>query len=213
MIENPRIIVPVVEGPGDRSAVPILLRRLLWEHFSNYDIGVDKTKSAKGKPNLLRNFEKFLRYASIEPSCAGILVLLDADDKCPVEEAKGLMERATALGLRQPVTIVEANRQYETWILANLDSQKGPEIKTKLRIAEATSYRGEIENTNAKIRLSSMMPSGRAYKETRDQASLSPFIDIEHTRRRSRSFRRLCHAVEEILCAIESGTPVVTPSR
>ena len=208
---NPRIIVPVVEGPGDRSAVPILLRAILWEHFCRYDIGVDKTKSAKGKQKLIRDYEKFLRYASIEPSCAAIIVLLDADDECPVEEVSRLVERTKLLELRQPVTIVEANREYETWFVASLDSQQGTAIRGRLGIADSVSYQGDVEEVHAKSWLKRRMPRGRTYKETSDQASLSPLIDIEHTQGRSRSFQRLCHAVEEILCAIESGTAIVTP--
>ncbi len=208
---NPRSIVPVVEGSGDSKAVPALLRRILWEHFTRYDITVDSPKSAKGKKNLIKDYEKFVRYASIEPSCAGILVLLDADDECPVEEVGKLVERTRNLNLAKAVTIVYANREYETWFLASLDSRQGTEIRTRLEIDKSESYQADVEDVHAKSWLKRRMPRGRTYKETSDQASLSPFIDIEHTLQRSRSFRRLCHAVEELLCAIESGTSVVTP--
>ena len=208
---TPRSIVPVVEGFGDSKAVPTLLRRILWEHFTRYDITVESPKRAKGKKNLIKDYEKFVRYASIEPSCAGILVLLDADDECPVEEVGNLVKRTKDLNLAKAVTIVEANREYETWFLASLDSQQGMEIRTRLGIDETESYQGNVEDVHAKAWLKRAMPHGRAYTETSDQASLSTFIDIEHTQRRSRSFRRLCHAVEELLCAIESGTPIVRP--
>jgi hypothetical protein len=49
------------------------------------------------------------------------------------------------------------------------------------------------------------------YKEVQHQPALTEFIDIEHTRQRSRSFRRLCHAIEELLEAIDSGSTIVTP--
>ena len=205
MIWKPQNIVPVVEGPGDRSAFPILLRRILWDRYCKYDIGVESAKSANSKQKLLRDYEKFLRYASIEPSCAGIIVLLDADDECPVEEVSELTERTKSLQLKQPVTIVEANREYETWFVANLDSQQGFEIRGRLGIDVSESYRGELEDIHAKSWLKRRMPPGRTYKETSHQAALSSLIDIEHTQQRSRSFRRFCHAVEELLCAIESG--------
>ena len=208
---NPRSIVPVVEGSGDSKAVPALLRRILWEHFTRYDITVESPKNAKGKKNLIKDYEKFVRYASIEPSCAGILVLLDADDECPVEEVGKLVERTRNLNLAKAVTIVYANREYETWFLASLDSQQGTEMRTRLEIDKSESYRGNVEDVHAKTWLKRRMPCRRTYKETSDQASLSPFIDIEHTRHRSRSFQRLCHAVEELLDAIETGTPIVTP--
>ena len=130
---------------------------------------------------------------------------------CPVEEVGKLVERTRNLNLAKAVTIVYANREYETWFLASLDSQQGTEMRTRLEIDKSESYRGNVEDVHAKSWLKRRMPSGRTYKETSDQASLSPFIDIEHTRHRSRSFERLCHAVEELLDAIESGSPVVTP--
>lgn len=200
-----------MEGPGDSEATPLLLRRILWEGLSKYDITVENPKSARGKKNLIKDYEKFLRYASIEPSCAGILVLLDADDECPVEEASNLVKRTKDLNLAKAVTIVEANSEYETWFLASLDSDQGMEIRTRLGIDQSEAYRGNVEDVHAKAWLKRAMPHGRTYKETSDQAALSSLIDIEHTQQRSRSFRRLCHAVEELLCAIESGTPVVTP--
>lgn len=210
MNTKPPSIVPVVEGPGDRSAVPVLLRRVL-QHFNRYDIQVREPKTAKGKQNLLKNYERFVEYASIEPGCVGILVLLDADDQCPVEEVHKLIERTRALDLQQSVKIVYANREYETWILASMDSEQGGEIRVRLGIEGSESYQGDVDRIHAKSWLKRKMPRGRSYKETSDQRSLTAFIDIEHTRRRSRSFRRFCHAVEELVGGIESVKATVTP--
>lgn len=203
-------IVPVVEGPGDRFAVPRLLHRVL-RHFNWCDIQVREPITANGKPNLLKKYEKFLKYASREPSCAGILVLLDADDECPVKELHKLTERTQALNLQQSVRIVYANREYETWILASMDSEQGGGIRARLGIDGSESYQGDVDSIHAKSWLKGKMPRGRSYKETSDQRSLTAFIDIEHTRRRSRSFRRFCHAVEELVCGIESVKAAVTP--
>ena len=210
MNTKPPSIVPVVEGQGDRSAVPVLLRRVL-QHFDRYDIQVKEPKTAKGKQNLLKDYEKYVRYAAIEPGCVGILVLLDADDQCPVKEVYKLTERTQALNLQQSVTIVYANREYETWILASLDSCQGTEIKTRLKLGESALYERSVEDAHAKSWLNRMMPRGESYKETKHQAALTKFIDIEHTRRRSRSFRRFCHAVEELVEGVELGERAVTP--
>ena len=210
MNTKPLIIVPVVEGQGDRCSVPGLLYRVL-QHFDRDDIQVRKPKTAKGKGNLLRDYEKYVRYAAMEPGCAGILVLLDADDQCPVEEVHKLTERTKALNLQQSVRIVYANREYETWILANIDSEQGEGIRARLGIDGSASYQGDVDSIHAKSWLKGKMPRGRSYKETSDQRSLTAFIDIEHTRRRSRSFRRFCHAVEELVCGIGSGEAAVTP--
>ncbi len=111
-----------------------------------------------------------------------------------------------------PVAVVCAHREYEAWFVASLESPSGDKIRSGLRISDTVSYEDDIEAIGSPKRwLRQYMPKGRRYKETQDQRALTAFIDIEHTQRRSRSFRRLCHAVEELLCAIESGTPIVTP--
>ena len=55
------------------------------------------------------------------------------------------------------------------------------------------------------------MPAGRTYKETSDQASLTSRLDFELLLSRSRSFRRMRHAVEELVEACDAGTSPVTP--
>ena len=210
MNTKPPIIVPVVEGPGDRSAVPGLLQRIL-HHFNRYDIQVREPKTANGKSNLLKKYENFVEYASGEPGCVGILVLLDADDDCPVKEVHKLIERTQALNLQQSVRIVYANREYETWILASIDSEQGGRIRASLGIDGSESYQGDVDCIHAKSWLKGKMPRGRSYKETSDQRPLTAFIDIEHTQRRSRSFRRFCHAVEELVEGVELGEQAVTP--
>jgi hypothetical protein len=49
--------------------------------------------------------------------------------------------------------------------------------------------------------------------ETADQVSMTAALDIPHTIEHSRSFRRMAHAVEELLIAIDSSRPVVTPMK
>ena len=151
--------------------------------------------NANGRQNLERNLEKFLGHAQNKPECDAILVLLDADDDCPIDLAQGLLERGKQLGLTSPVQIVCANRSYESWFLASLDTIKGrgniPDTAILSQAAEDVS--------NPKQWLTDQMPTGQAYKETIHQASLSQSIDIGMARHNSRSFRRLCHALEQLL--------------
>ena len=192
-------IVPVVEGAGDVAALPGLLGRILWEMYDRTDIIVAQGRSgvvnANGRQNLERNLEKFLGHAQNKPECDAILVLLDADDDCPIDLAQGLLERGKQLGLTSPVQIVCANRSYESWFLASLDTIKGrgniPDTAILSQAAEDVS--------NPKQWLTDQMPTGQAYKETIHQASLSQSIDIGMARHNSRSFRRLCHALEQLL--------------
>ncbi len=212
-LANVPSIVPVVEGPGDREAAPVLLRKVLAERLTRHDITIKRPKSANGKPRLVRDLERFLRYAVVERDCGAILVLLDADDECPKQEVARLAKRAAALGLQVPVAIVYAKHEYETWFIASLDSPSGEQIRNRLVLPAATSFTGDVEEkSGAKSWLTHHMPAAKAYKPTTDQAALSQFIHLDHTHDRSRSFRRLCHAVEELVAAIDDVTSPVMPA-
>ena len=136
-----------------------------------------------------------LRHAQNKPECDAILVLLDADDDCPVELAQRLLQRCEQIGLNRPVQIVCAHRSYESWFLASLDTIKGQRgISDTAVLSQAAE-----DVSNPKQWLTDQMPTGQAYKETIHQASLSQSIDIGMARHNSRSFRRLCHALEQLL--------------
>ena len=206
------VIVPIVEGDGEVKAVPLLLRRVLGERHGRYDIAIQRPINAKGKPNLLRNFERFLGLARKFEECDAVLVLLDGDKDCPRELTTGLAQSAAGLNMSVPVAVVCAHREYEAWFVASLDSETGDNIRATLGLSESEVHEGDVELvTSPKGWIQVRMPQSSSYKETQHQPALTEYIDIEHTQRRSRSFRRLCHAVEELLCAIESGTPIVTP--
>ena len=208
---NP-VIVPIVEGDGEVEAVPLLLRRVLGERHGRYDIRIQKPINARGKTKLLRKFGSFLEYARRDQECNAVLVLLDGDDDCPRDLATELAQTAAGLNMGVPVAVVCAHREYETWFIASLDSETGDTIRATLGLSETAFHEGDVESiASPKGWIQVRMPQRSGYKETQDQPALTPFIDIEHTQRRSRSFQRLCHAVEELLCAIDSGTPVVTP--
>ena len=210
MNDNPSIIA-IVEGPGEKAAVPGLVRRILWEWLYRHDISNLKAIPANGKPNLLKKFEKFLEYA-ISEKCAAILVVLDADSDCPQEKASVLVEKATALNLNVPVAIVYARSEYETWFICSLSQDKGKGIRERLRIPESVTAPSNVEDIrDAKGWLNRNMPSHVAYKETSDQEHLTHHIDLELVHSESRSFRRLCHAVEELVHAIDNRESIVTP--
>ena len=191
--------MPVVEGDGDAAALPPLLVRILLEKYSRPDVIVAQGKSqvvtTKGRSNLETKLDTFLRYAQANPDCGAILILLDADDDCPVALAQQLSQRCREIGTRCPVQIVCACRSYESWFLASLDTIKGQSI-----IPDTAVFTGDAEAiANPKQWLTDQMPPGRAYKETADQPSLTSRIDLDLAHANSRSFRRLCHAVEQLL--------------
>ena len=118
-------IVPVVEGDGETRAFPLLLRRLLHEKYKRFNLAAGQAVTARGRSKLLTDFEKFIRYAEGKPGCGAILVLLDADEDCPIELATRLSIKCNLFGVVMPVAIVCAKREYEAWFLASLETIKG----------------------------------------------------------------------------------------
>jgi hypothetical protein len=132
--------------------------------------------------------------AELNPAHA-ILVLIDSDDDCPKELALELVRRA---GRARPdlfVSIVLAQREYESWFLAAAESLPGVR---NLRL-DLTAPAGPEQIRDAKGWLSKQMPRSMRYSPTQDQAPLSAQFDLALARRRSRSFRKLWKETERIL--------------
>ena len=208
--ENPRLI-SIVEGQGDVRAVPVLLRRILGERHGRYDVFVPEPVRTRGGGDIIRNLENRLQQAWLR-GCDAILVLVDTDgDTCPADLATRLSERADGRNLNVPISIVCPNSEYETWFIASLSEDTGLGIRRRLGIDDSITAPDDVENIRgAKEWLSESMSDGR-YRETRDQENLTPHIDLNLVHARSRSFRRLCHAVEELLHALDGGVAPVTP--
>lgn len=205
-------IVAIVEGDGEENAVPQLIRNILWERLLRYDITVSRPIVAKGEGTFQKRAERFLRYA-IKAGCDGILVLMDADDNCPYDKARNISLRASELGLNVPTVIVYAKSEYETWFISSLSDHTGDEIRNRLGMDQLVNAPDNVEDIRgAKEWLTRHMPFGRRYRETADQEHLTPYIDFDLTHGRSRSFRRLCHAVEQLVDAIDGRSVIITPS-
>lgn len=206
-------IAAVVEGSGEENAVPSLVRRILWERLRRYDIEIPraKVKVAKGKENLTGKFEEFIEYA-LEDGCSAILVLLDADNDCPLELASDLAARASSLNAPVPIAIVCANSEYETWLICSLSDSEGDEIRRRLGLPPSVVCPDNPESIrNAKDWLRRRQ-SERNYKSNFDQDNLTHQIAIDAVHAKSRSFRRLCNAVQELVDAVDSSASAVTPS-
>lgn len=212
MIRTP-VIVPIVEGDGEVKSVRVLLRRVLGELHERYDIRIQRPINSHGVGSIRKDIDRFLGYARKYAECDAVLVLLDSDGDCPRCLAADLARSATDFDMDVPVAIVCAHHMYEAWFIASLDSPSGEKIRGKLDLGEDAKYEGDVESINSpKAWLkNNISRRDRSYSETKHQAALTDFIDIEHTRRRSRSFRRFCHAVEELVGGIESEKAAVTP--
>lgn len=193
-------IIPIVEGDGDVAAVPNLIRRILGERFQRYDWSVGHPKRAHSLAVLRRDLEKYILYAESESDCAGTLILLDLDDGCPMQEALALDISIRAIHHFLPVAIVFACKEYETWFLASIESLAG-----QYTLPAEISAPVDVEKIRgAKEWITDRMAPGRIYKETDHQPAMSAYMDLELAANRSRSFRRLISAIEDLLQANEN---------
>lgn len=200
----PRLLA-VVEGEGDQAAVPGLLTRAL-HRLEHYDWFVaERDTMAVGGLGALRHH--FGRYAGAlrKQRVDAVLVLLDSDDGCPVAEARELAGRFRAERLPFPVAVVLARREFEAWLLASLETI----APRAADLPDDAAFDGDPEiPRDCKALITGRMPAGRAYSPTRHQAAFARLLDFDLAAGRSRSFRRLLHAVEEVAAGEPGG---VTP--
>ena len=182
------VIASVVEGHGEVLALPGLIRRLaqrrgIWHVECPTPFRQPRTSLAD-----LDQLTKAVRFAGARVTGAGgVLVVLDADDDCPValrSKLDAVQERSDV-----PVSIVVANREYEAWFLAAAESLSG--VTAPAGVADPEGPR------DAKGRLEHLMTE--KYRETRHQPAFSNQLDLDLAERRGRSFRRLVHAVDVLL--------------
>ncbi len=180
-------IQPIVEGDGEISAVPVLLRRLR-DECGAYGLEVGSPIKRKRTQLVEKgSLEIAIRLARLQPDCGAILVLLDGDDDCPKELAPRLEEWAKAEARTIPCAVVVAQREYEAWFLATTESLRG---KRGIR-TDASSHPDPESVRGAKEALEGQMVAGGSYAETADQAALTALFDLGTAHSRSRSFRKM----------------------
>lgn len=184
-------ISSIVEGHGEVSALPVLLRRIgVWRSPGEaLDIRHPIRTHRDRFLNRPAEFQRQLILASRQVRNTGwVLVLLDADDDCPAELGATLQKRIGDTLPRARVSVVLANREFEAWFLgagASLNGRRGLELAAQDLNIEPEGPR------NAKGWLKERMTSGQ-YGETTDQPAFAALMDLEEAYRRCRSFRKLC---------------------
>lgn len=180
------VVQPIVEGQGDVAATPILLRRLAAEAAA---WNVEIARPHRRRRNQLASkadLQNSVRVALLTPGCAGVLILLDADDDCPRECAPEFDAWAREAAHSVPCAVVMANREYEAWFLAGLKSLRG----TSGIRADAVVHPEPETPRNAKGELKKRMEGGR-YIATVHQARLTAGFDLATAYHQCRSFRKL----------------------
>ena len=111
----------------------------------------------------------------------------------PAELRTTILDRARAVRSDLPIEVVLANREYESWFIAAVDSLRGVRgITNDTDVPEdPESIQGAKEWLRSKM-------SG-SYRPTADQAALTARFDLEVARRRAPSFDKMWRAVSALL--------------
>jgi hypothetical protein len=182
------MIVPIVEGPGDVEAVPIVLRRVLAERLQIEGVRVlSGMKLHRSKMTCELDMKRHLRLASMRSSDGLILVILDADDDDCVRLVSDIRKWANDEGLDHRVEVLVISREFESWLLAGIESLRG------LRgLSDEATPPSQLENLRGcKERLSELMSGSRTYHETADQAAMSSRVSLDLIAERVGSFAKL----------------------
>lgn len=192
-------IACIVEGDGEVAALPVLLRRIAeWRAPGTY---VDvQTPIRVRKDRFLNRESEFSRNMLLAGAKCGdaglVLVLLDADDDCPVALGHDLRARAGAVVPHRSVSIVVANREYEAWFIAAASSLSGKRGFN----CPAGALPDPDAPRDAKGWIRSHM-AGDRYGESTDQAAFTAHMDLAEAHGRSRSFRKLCSEFDRCISA------------
>lgn len=201
-------IIPIVEGYGEVDALPVLLRRFQ-EESESFALGIGRP-IRRHRHQLVHESDvrKAVRLALLDPDCAAILIVLDADDDCPAELAPSISAWASEEAPQVPSAVVLACREFETWFLASLESLRG---NCRIR-ADAVSPVEPEAIRGAKETLESFMVPGASYSETVDQPRMAASFSFSQAYSRSRSFRKLAKAFGHLLSQVGMEIPQWPPS-
>jgi hypothetical protein len=206
-------ILCVVEGDGERTAVPVLLNRMLTRLRRHLRVSVDSesTLCARNGDRITAPYDQkrqlgieFFVARAVREKPAAVLVIVDAEDRCVQREARydpplgpELLERARRVAGGIPVGVVVANRMFESWFLADFHSLRArghfPPTATFPR------WRTPEANGGCKGWMTDLL--GRKYSETRDQQAFAKHVSLPlraTLRARAPSFHKLYREVDRI---------------
>jgi len=198
-------ITAIVEGHGEQLAVPVLLYKWFAQR-QLYNFRTDQLAvRASGKGALKRphdnanelGIEHYIEIA-LRNRPDGILVLLDADKDCTAaghpKLGPILKDRAKKVAAHLPISVVVANRTYESWFLAHFEDLQAAgyvsnETAPPLDLTELELYGGHKERLGELVR-EGYEPTIHQVRFTRCMSFAQPALE------RSRSLRKLAKELE-----------------
>ncbi|MEV6983947.1 DUF4276 family protein [Sphaerisporangium sp. NPDC051017] len=195
-VTGPITIASVVEGEGEVSALPLLLRRIAGE-LSIWNV---RTPAPRRIPRSKLIAPGGVEGADLQASyqvtgAGGVLVLIDSDDDCPASLGPDLLERALRTRGDKEISVVVAHREFEAWFLAAAASLSG-----RRGLADPLDPPSDPESIRgAKEWLSARKTNGTPYKPTVDQAGLAEAFDMTQARKTAPSFDKFWRDIERLL--------------
>lgn len=181
------IVATIVEGPSEVESIRTLLNKIccyLGIEYCNILRPFRVKKDYIRKTGNLENAIEHLLRDRQGANC--ILILLDADDDCPVDLSRDLLQRCHRC-TDKPCRVIIANKEFEAWFLGAITSLRGIRgIRNNAQIPD------NPENIRGAKEYLSRLMINRRYIEIDDQPALVAAMDIDLAYRNCRSFRKLC---------------------
>jgi Domain of unknown function (DUF4276) len=177
----------VVEGEGDKEAVPVLARKILHQQ-ARFDVGLEPPQLCGDVNRARKRFDDLLHYA-LKSQCP-VLWVLDCDDKgieCPVKHVEHFRSVLNTLHISrpQPVEFAFFVKEFETLFLAEESA-----LRTHFDIkADVTIDPLALNRRDGKGNINLLLPQGKRYREVIDQAKITAKLDLATCATVSRDFR------------------------
>ena len=192
MISDCRKPVLILEGSGDKDAVPELLRNLAYKHKIFNFSTAPRPISGRNIQALRTSgqLERFIQHGLTKDGDS-LLLLFDCDELCAKNEVHAFTERVRKQNPTKKVGFAFFNSEYESFFITCLDliAKRYPEYEWDLGDWNVNDEHEEI--VGAKGYISRHMKANKSYKPTRDQVKFTSALDLDRLREKSRSFRHL----------------------
>lgn len=172
-------LASIVEGPGDASSLPLLIRLL------RPDLTVCRPINAgKGRIMQQAQRDRYLQAARVNVleggGEGGVLILIDADDDCAKTIGRQIKRESSGV-IPFNLEVAVAVREFEGWLIAGDPDHQ---------------YDGDPESPrNPKATLRTWY--GR-YRETADQPRLTAKLDLDRAQQHSPSLRYLVTCLDRL---------------
>jgi len=190
-----------VEGQGENKAVRTLLHRVWYELLGGDFLDVIRPfRQSQGTLLKEEGLKKVVDAVKIKlgPDTPGgmrtlVLILIDAESRCPKELAPRLVAWAREARADAYIACVLPNPMFETWFAASAASLAGVNGLPRGLPVPDDPEGNRLGKSWIKAHLR------RKYSETVDQPRFAAKVDLAQCRRQSASFDKLCRELAQRL--------------